>query len=131
VRRTSLVYLLGLAFPLCARAADSDGDGLEDADEVLAHLPPTVADSDGDGLFDHLDPDMDGDGVVNVDECRLGGVSGLALVNDYIETVNETYQELKSAGKLSMGLDDYLMALVSKLESHVYLLKQRVRSTLG
>ena len=71
---------------------DSDGDGLDDADEVLAHLPPFVADSDGDGRFDHLDPDMDGDGVPNVDECRLGGVSGLALVNggfeepDYVGT---------------------------------------------
>jgi len=85
MRRTSLVYLLGLTFPLCARAADTDGDGLEDADEVLAHLPPLVADSDGDGLFDHLDPDMDGDGVVNVDECRLGGVTGLALVNGGFE----------------------------------------------
>jgi len=64
-------------------------------------------------------------------EATMIASAGLALVNDYIETVNETYQELKSAGKLSMGLDDYLMALVSKLESHVYLLKQRVRSTLG
>ena len=71
--------------PFAARAADSDGDGLDDADEVLAHLPPLVADSDGDGLFDHLDPDMDEDGVANVDECRLGGVSGLALANGGFE----------------------------------------------
>ena len=85
MKRPAIVYLLGLAFPFCARAADTDGDGLEDADEVLAHLPPLVADSDGDGLFDHLDPDMDGDGVVNVDECRLGGVAGLALVNGGFE----------------------------------------------
>lgn len=74
-----------LLLPLAAWAADSDGDGLEDADEVLAHLPPLVADSDGDGLYDHLDPDMDGDGILNVDECRLGGVSGLALVNGGFE----------------------------------------------
>jgi hypothetical protein len=72
-------------FPLSARAADTDGDGLEDADEVLAYLPPLVADSDGDGLYDHLDPDMDGDGIPNVDECRLGGVSGLALANGGFE----------------------------------------------
>jgi hypothetical protein len=76
---------LVLLLPFAARAADSDGDGLDDADEVLAHLPPLVADSDGDGLYDHLDPDMDEDGVANVDECRLGGVSGLALANGGFE----------------------------------------------
>jgi hypothetical protein len=74
-----------LLLPTLARGADSDGDGLDDADEILAHLPPFVADSDGDGLFDHLDSDMDGDGILNVDECRLGGVSGLALVNGGFE----------------------------------------------
>jgi hypothetical protein len=70
---------------LPAFATDTDGDGLEDADEVIAHLPPLVADTDGDGLFDHIDPDMDGDGIANVDECRAGGVSGLALVNGGFE----------------------------------------------
>ena len=74
-----------LLFPLAARAADTDGDGLDDADEILAHLPPFVADSDSDGLYDHLDSDMDGDGIPNVDECRFGGVSGLALVNGGFE----------------------------------------------
>ena len=74
-----------LLFPLAARAADTDGDGLDDADEILAHLPPFVADSDSDGLYDHLDADMDGDGIPNVDECRFGGVSGLALVNGGFE----------------------------------------------
>ena len=74
-----------LLLPTLARGADSDGDGLDDADEILAHLPPFVADSDGDGLFDHLDSDMDGDGILNVDECRLGGVSGLSLVNGGFE----------------------------------------------
>ena len=73
-------FLISTAF-----AVDSDSDGLSDADETLAHLPPTVADSDGDGRFDHLDSDMDGDGVPNVEECRLGGVDGLALVNGGFE----------------------------------------------
>ena len=64
-------------------------------------------------------------------EATMIASAGLALVSDYIETVNETYKALKSRDELSMGLDDFLMALVSKLESHVYLLKQRVRATLG
>jgi hypothetical protein len=74
-----------LFLPLAARAADTDGDGLEDADEILAHLPVLVPDSDADGLYDHLDSDMDGDGIPNDEECRLGGVSGLALVNGGFE----------------------------------------------
>jgi hypothetical protein len=80
-----LISLALLLWVPRAHAVDTDGDGLEDADEVLAHLPPLVADSDGDGLYDHLDPDMDGDGILNVDECRLGGVSGLALANGGFE----------------------------------------------
>jgi hypothetical protein len=77
--------MLLLLLASTAWGIDTDGDGLEDTDEVLASLPPLVADSDGDGLYDHLDADMDGDGVVNVDECRSGGVSGLALDNGGFE----------------------------------------------
>jgi DNA-binding ferritin-like protein len=64
-------------------------------------------------------------------EATMIASAGLAMISDYIETVNETYKTLKDMGKLSMGLDDYLMALVSKLENNAYLLKQRVRATLG
>jgi hypothetical protein len=79
------LYLISAAF-----AADSDGDGLTDADEAIAFLPPTVADSDGDGKYDHLDSDMDGDGIPNVNECRVGGVSGLAMVNGGFELPHYT-----------------------------------------
>lgn len=78
-----LLFALLVSRP--AYAIDTDGDGLSDADEVLAFLPPNVADSDGDGKVDHLDPDMDGDGVLNVNECRVGGVSALAMVNGSFE----------------------------------------------
>ena len=79
------MLLLALFLTRPSYAVDSDGDGLSDADEILAHLPPSVADSDGDGKVDYLDPDMDGDTIPNVDECRLGGVSGLAMVNGSFE----------------------------------------------
>jgi hypothetical protein len=62
-----LCALAGVAF-----AVDTDGDGLEDAQELAASLAPLTADTDGDGLFDHLDEDMDGDGIPNTDECRAG-----------------------------------------------------------
>lgn len=64
-------------------------------------------------------------------EATMIASAGLALVKDYVETVQETYDSLKSAGHMTMGLDDFLMALVNKLESFVYLLKQRVQSTLS
>ena len=64
-------------------------------------------------------------------EATMIASTGLAIINDYIDTVNETYKSLKSAGKMSMGLDDYLMALVNKLEGFLYLLKQRVQATLS
>lgn len=64
-------------------------------------------------------------------ESTMIASAGLAMVKDYIETIQETYDTLKKSGELSMGLDDFLMALVSKLESFVYLLKQRVQSTLS
>lgn len=64
-------------------------------------------------------------------EATMIASTGLAMVSDYIDTINETYTTLKGQGKLSMGLDDFLMALVSKLETQAYLLKQRVRATIG
>jgi hypothetical protein len=67
--------------------ADSDTDGLTDAEEVYTYqTDPCNPDSDGDGMpdgwevrygLDPLDPndasgDLDGDGVSNLDEYRLG-----------------------------------------------------------
>ena len=57
--------------------------------------------------------------------------AGLAIINDYIDTINETYKTLKDTGKMTMGLDDFFMALVNKLEGNMYLLKQRVQQTLS
>ena len=65
------------------------------------------------------------------DEATMIAATGLALVQDYITTIQETYDTLKAAGSLTMGLDDFLMALVSTLESHVYLLQQRVQQSIG
>ena len=66
-----LTYLLGIGSnPL---AKDTDGDGLEDGDEVNLHKTnPLVRDTDGDGLDDNVEvalgtspvnPDTDGDGL--------------------------------------------------------------------
>ncbi len=47
--------------------ADSDGDGLLDADEG-AYLPGGPRDTDGDGTPDYLDADSDNDGINDRDE---------------------------------------------------------------
>lgn len=79
------MLLSWFAWASTAQAQDADGDGLVDSDELLAHLNPYVADTDRDGIFDHLDADMDGDGIPNEDECRAGGVEGFALENGSFE----------------------------------------------
>jgi len=83
--RFSRVLLVLALFSLPALAVDTDGDGLEDADEVLAGLPPLVADSDKDGIPDASDDDMDGDGIANLAECSVGVTTPIALVNGGFE----------------------------------------------
>lgn len=75
-------YLLEYEQPLDPLKADSDGDGLNDGDEVdLYGTSPFVADTDGDGLDDFaeiamgLDPDSadsDRDGLSDALEVGLG-----------------------------------------------------------
>ncbi|MFH1207065.1 MAG: hypothetical protein V1668_00460 [Patescibacteria group bacterium] len=65
-----------------AVVADTDGDGLTDADEQKIGTDTSKADSDGDGLFDReeakvyktdpLKPDSDGDGQDDGTEVRNG-----------------------------------------------------------
>ncbi|QDG53761.1 hypothetical protein FIV42_24360 [Persicimonas caeni] len=67
--------------PQCDPAADSDGDRINDCDEVARGTDPNAADTDGDGLDDHteifregtdpLDPDSDGDGLSDGDELNV------------------------------------------------------------
>lgn len=50
---------------------DDDNDGVPDDDEVRAGTNPAVADSDNDGVLD-ADEDADGDGVTDARERELG-----------------------------------------------------------
>lgn len=61
--------------------ADTDGDGLNDSEEIIFISDPTNSDTDGDGLNDFLereigaDPrvvDTDGDGLTDLQEYNLG-----------------------------------------------------------
>jgi len=67
---------------LVSLQADSDYDGLSDADEIsIFATSPFAADTDGDGLsdsaelargFDPLDADMDNDGLADGEEVNAG-----------------------------------------------------------
>ncbi len=71
-----LLFVLIVGLPTLA--TDSDGDGLEDSDEVVLLTDPSNPDSDGDGLgdgveyfelfTDPLSADSDGDGVLDGDD---------------------------------------------------------------
>ncbi len=64
-------------------------------------------------------------------EATMIAATGLALVKDYLETLDESYKKIKEMGGMTMGLDDLMMSHANKLEEFVYLLKQRVHQTLG
>ena len=60
---------------------DTDGDGLNDAEEMVYGTDPELADTDGDGLGDHdevrrgtnpVDPDTDADGLADGEEVARG-----------------------------------------------------------
>ena len=64
-------------------------------------------------------------------EPTMIAATGLALVKDYLETLDETYKRIKEMGSMTMGLDDLLMSNANKLEEFVYLHKRRVHSSIG
>lgn len=53
-------------------AVDADGDGVDDAFDGFPDDPTRWEDTDRDGIEDQFDPDIDGDGISNVEEVALG-----------------------------------------------------------
>lgn len=56
--------------------------------------------------------------------------AALEMEKDYLELVETMYSELKDAGAMTLGLDDFLMASANEHEGHVYKLQQRVKTEL-
>lgn len=51
----------------------------------------------------------------------------LALELHLQTTLKTVYTAIKASGDMSLGLDDFLMSLANTHETHVYLLRQRLR----
>lgn len=103
-----LFVLFVLFIGLPSLAADSDGDGLEDTDEVLLLTDPSNPDSDGDGLSDGLeyfelftDPlnaDSDGDGVGDGDDAFPQSLDYRDLYD--VSTISTSLHEEEGGEKL-------------------------------
>jgi hypothetical protein len=65
-------------------------------------------------------------------KCTSLGIASAALEmeKDYQKIVKTMYNELKDAGCMTLGLDDFLMASANEHESHIYKLQQRVKTEL-
>ena len=57
-------------------------------------------------------------------------VSALALVKSYLAFVEKMFEELEEAGKLSLGLNDFLAQSANTFEGYAYLLQQRVKTEM-
>ena len=101
--------------------ADTDGDGIDDASEILLGISPKKADTDGDGLSDALelnklgtDPkltDSDGDGITDggtdTDGDGITNLRELSLGTDPIKPDNDS-DTLPDGQELSLATDPLL-----------------------
>lgn len=51
---------------------------------------------------------------------------GLQSENDLQDLLKKAYDAVKETGGMTLGLDDFIMALANSHESHIYLLQQRI-----
>lgn len=66
---------------------------------------------------------------------ELSGASvaavGLQIEKDFLKFSQNIYNELKRAGAMTLGLDDMIMANANAHEGYAYLLKQRIKGSIG
>ena len=56
---------------------------------------------------------------------------GLQIEKDFLQFSKNIYDEMKSSGELTLGLDDFIMATANAHETNVYLLQQRTRDEMS
>jgi hypothetical protein len=52
---------------------------------------------------------------------------GLLSEDDIQNVIKDTYDTLTDSGEMSLGMDDFLMAMASEHETNTYLLRQTLR----
>ena len=52
---------------------------------------------------------------------------GLLSEDDIQNVIEDTYDTLKESGQMTLGMDDFLMAMASEHETNTYLLRQTLR----
>lgn len=57
--------------------------------------------------------------------------AALEMEKELQEVLSSTYASLKASGVLSLGLDDFLMALADERDTAIYLLQQRLRPEIS
>lgn len=55
-------------------------------------------------------------------------VRSLAIEDELQREIESVYRALKQADMLSLGLDDFIMGIANAHESHLYLLRQKLRT---
>jgi uncharacterized protein (TIGR03790 family) len=95
--------LLTIARPAAARAADQDGDGVPDGQDVCRDLPnPDQRDTDGDGFGNLCDADVDNDGRVTTSWGRAdrpGDVERIAIAAQEFASIPD--YDLDGDGKVT------------------------------
>lgn len=97
--------------------SDDDNDQLSDADEALLNTSPVISDTDGDGIND-ADEDHDFDGVSNALEIAEGAdpLSAEARINVGLNLLHMPYQVSPGTTAFSLLADLGGSAMVSKIQ---------------
>lgn len=73
--------------------------------------------------------------VMGMSSRFLSGHEGSSLISRALEmeehlqkAIKVSYEDLKNSGDLSLGMDDFLMALANSHETNLYLLRQNLRT---
>lgn len=105
------------------RIYDSLGDEIDTLGEKIVQLFGSIS----------VDPCQQGEIILEhiqeIEKQSMGDPLARALLveKDLQETFEKAYDHLKESGKISLGLDDFIMSVANNHETNIYLLQQRLQ----